>query len=275
MAFHTGLYWAVRKFKLRKLKTLEGYIEYINNYDLSKAPPLSEGKTDNLKDADYNNLFSYLEEYDLIKEKYSLDDVIRDGSDFEKALSLMQWLTDSTYYSGEQCVFHGLLSDDTLDILDFSYKKPFKYAINCRYKAIVLTDLLNAYGIKSYPVAMVDANNDGNHLTVQVYLSDKKKWVLLDPSFNTYFTDDENNVLDVFELRNCFLKGKEPTIYGYNFNGTSECKDIYKKVFIKSNLTNLMTWRDNSISGRKERNFEKRKAFDCKLPDLNSEISCF
>ncbi|MFR5875710.1 MAG: transglutaminase domain-containing protein [Eubacterium sp.] len=267
MAFHTGLYWAVKRFKQRKLKTLDGYTAYLKKWDLSKVPPLSVGKTDDLKDADYNNLFSYLEKYDIIKEKYSLDNVIKGDNDFEKALSLMQWLTDSTYYSGAQCLFHKLLPDDTLAILDFSYKKSFKYAINCRYKAIALTDLLIAYGIKAYPVAMIDANKDGNHLTVQIYLSDDRKWVLFDPSFNTYFTDNENNVLDVFELRDYFLEGKEPIVHGYNFNGTTECIDIYKKVFIKSDLTNLRTWHDNSNSGRKERNFDKRKAFDCKLPD--------
>lgn len=273
MAFHTGLYWAVKKFKLRKLKTLDGYIEYLKNYDLSKVPPLSVGSTDELQEADYKNLFSYLDEYDIIKEKYSLNDVIKGDTDFEKALSLMKWLTDSTYYSGEQCLFHGLLPDDTLTVLDFSYKKPFKYAVNCRYKAIVLTDILLAFGIKAYPVAMVDANKDGNHLTVQAYLSNEKKWVLLDPSFNTYFTDSDNNILNVFELRDCFLDGKEPIIHGYSFNGTTECADIYKKVFIKSNLTYLSTWHDNSNSNRHMKNMNKRKAFDCKLPDFNQVLS--
>lgn len=262
-----SLYWIVQKLKYRKLKTLDGYTEYLNNYDLSKVPPLSAGKTNNLKDADYNNLFSYLDEYDVLLEKYSLYDVIKGSDDFEKVLSLMQWLTDSTYYNGHQCLFYGLLPDDTLSILDFSYKKSFRHAINCRYKAIALTDILIASGYKAYPLAMLDANKDGNHLTVQVYLNDEKKWIMLDPSFNTYFTDDNNCILNAYEVRNLFLKGDEPIIHNYNFNGTKECFGIYKKVFIKSDLTNLSTWHDNSNSGRqKTKDFNKRKQFDCKLP---------
>lgn len=263
-----SLKWAIKKYKLRKLKTQEGYIDFVRNQDLSKTPELSIGETDKLKEPDYDNLFLYLDEYDIIKEKYSLDNVVKGNSDFEKALSLMQWLTDNTYYNGHQCLFHKILPDDTLAILDFSYGKPFEYAINCRYKAIVLADLLIAYGIKAIPIAMIDKNIDGNHLTVQVYLSDEKKWVLLDPSFNTYFVDSDNNVLDVFELRNLFLAGKEPIIKGYNFNGTTECMDVYKELFVKSDLTNLSTWKDNSLSGRKARKFKDMKAFDCKLPSI-------
>lgn len=115
---------------------------------------------------------------------------------------------------------------------------------------------------------MVDSNNDGNHFTVHVYLRDEKKWVLLDPSFNTYFTDNSNNVLNAAELRSYFIDGKEPVIHGYNFNGTTECIDVYKEVFIKSALTKLTTWHDNSDIGRNTTDFDKRKKFECKLPEI-------
>ncbi len=262
------IYWPIQRIKKRKLKTREGYIEYLKKWDISKAPPLTVGNTDGLKDADYDKLFTYLNEYDLLKEKYSLETVIKGDTDFEKALSLMQWLTDSTWYSGEQHLFHPLLQDDTLSILDFGYKKSFYYAINCRYKAIALSDILMAFGIKAYPVSMVDADQDGNHLTVHAYLNDEKKWVLLDPSFNTYFTDSDGNVLNVLELRQYFLDGKEPVIHGYNFNGTTEGITPYKEVFLKSDLTNLSTWHDNTNDCRKTKNFNKRKQFDCKLPKI-------
>jgi len=260
------LKWRIQGIKFRKLKTLDGYIDYIKNQDYSKSDALSIGDTTALEEPDYNNMFIYLDEYDEIKKKYSLDSVIKGNTDFERALSLMQWLTDNTYYNGSQCLFYKLLCDDTLEILDFSYKKGFTGAINCRYKAIVLADLLIAYGIQAYPIVMLDAKKDGNHLTVQVYLSDEKKWVLLDPSFNTYFTDSDNDVLDVLKLRDCFLAGKEPIIVGYNFNGTAEGMDVYKEMFIKPCLTNLRTWKDNSLSGRKTKRIKDRKAFECKLP---------
>lgn len=257
---------AVLKIKLRKLKTLEGYIDYIANQDLSKVPDLSIGDDSSLQTPDYDKLFTYLEEYDQIKAKYALDSIIKGDSDFERALSLMQWLTDNTYYSGHQVLFHKGLFDDTLDILNFSYGKSFEFAINCRYKAIALADLLIAYGIKAMPIAMIDANRDGNHLTVQVFLDDEQKWVLLDPSFNTYFKDENGNILDAFSLRDYFLSGHDPVICGYNFNGTAQCIDIYKELFVKSVMTNLTTWHDNTDANRKSKKFSQRKSFDCKIP---------
>lgn len=259
------LQWLVQKFKLRKLKTLDGYIEYIKSEDISQIPALLDEQSDDINKADLSKLFLYLDEYDIIKEKYSLCDAVKGDNDFEKALSLMQWLTQSTYYNGQQCLFHKLLPDDTLAILDFSYKKSFDFAINCRYKAIVLTDILIAFGIMAYPVGL----NNGDHIVVHLYLREEKKWVLFDPSFNTYFTDSDNNILNVFEMRDCFIDGKEIIVNNYNFNGTAECKDVYKKVFIESNLYNFVTWNDNSNSGRQSRTIKKRKAFDCALPDLN------
>lgn len=204
--------------------------------------------------------------YDIIKEKYALCDVVKGDTDFEKALSLMHWLTQSTYYNGHQALFHKLLPDDTLAILGFSYNKPFYYAINCRYKAIVLTDILIAFGIKAYPVGL----NNGDHIVVHLYLREEKKWVLFDPSFNTYFTDsDNNNILNAFEMRDCIINGKEIMMHGYNFNGTTECLDVYKKVFIESNLYNFCTWNDNSNSGRTSGAIKKRKSFDYALPVMN------
>lgn len=261
----------INRIKFRKLKTLDGYVNYLKNSDLSKSSPLCIENEENLKNTDYENLFSYLDEYYLLKEKYSLNKVIKGNSDFQRALSIMQWLTDSTYYNGYQVVFSKMLPDDALSILDFAYKKPFKYAINCRFKAIVLTDLLISLGFKAYPVAMFDSAKNANHFTVHVYLNDAQKWVLLDPSFNTYFTDDYGKVLNAFELRNIFLNGKEPIINGYNFNRTKECLDVYKEIFIKSCLSNLYTWYDNSNNGRqKTKTFKNKKQFDCKLPDVNS-----
>lgn len=256
--------------KFKKYQSVDKYIEVIKNTDTTKFPPLSVGDIKDLKETDYNNLFSYIDDYKIIKEKYCLDNYTKGQADFEKALSLMQWLTDSTYYFGMQ---YKLISDNTLDILEYAYKKPFKNAINCRCKAIAFADILLACGIKAYPVALIgDKNYEGFgcHLVVHAYLSDKDKWVIFDPSFNTYFTDFDNNSLNAFELRKLFLDGKEPVIHGYNFNGTQECMEIYKEVFIKSCLTNITTWHDNSVNNRNGKNLNKRKSFDYKLPESNS-----
>lgn len=266
-----SLYWAIQKFKNHKLSVLENYIENlkITYADIDKNPVMSLKAPLNLSEPDLKNMYSYLGTYDALLEKYPIKQIMNGKTDFEKVLSVMNWLTMSTFYNGQQHAYSPLLPDDCIAILNYSYKKSFKHAINCRYKAIALTDIFIVLGFKAYPVVLYDADGYSNHFTVHIYLPDMNKWVLLDPSFNTYFVDDNNTPLDVYEIKACFENGNEPTICGYNFNGTNECFEIYKYEFIKKNLAAFSTWKDNSQNGRKKTSniYKTRKSFDCKLPE--------
>lgn len=251
--------------KVRKIDTAEKYFDYVDSCEYKKVP-LSVGSTDKLKDTDCENLFQHIDKYDELIEKYGLNQIAVGSNDFEKAVAVMQWLTDNTMYSGVQL---SALPDDTRQFLDFSFGKPFKNALNCRYKAITLTDLLIALGIKAYPMALQDGQG-GNHFVVHIYCKECKKWAVADPSFNAYFTDENGNVLNVYELRNLFLENKMPVINGYSFNGTERCKTNYINYFIKQCLTNISTWHDNSMDCRTEpKKWKKKKLFDYKLPPLD------
>ena len=98
-------------------------------------------------------------------------------------------------------------------------------------------------------------------------LKERKQWALFDPSFNTYFTGEDGKLFDAVTLRECFLSGKRPVIHGYAFNKTQQCRQVYEQVFIRSCLTNLTTWHDNSMNGRTTKKWSGRKQFDCCLPD--------
>lgn len=258
------------KYKLRKARTLSGYIDYVEKTDLSEIPELtvcidkafdvSEFKTTSIE-----NMFVNLDLFDNIRQKYSLGNIADGGNDFDNVIKLMKWLTENTYYSGAQYKF---LPDDTLKILDFSFQNGFNHAINCRYKAIALSDILVSAGIKAFPVCLVDSNFNGCHLMCEVYLREQNKWIVVDPSFNTYFTDENDRILDVFELRELFLEMKTPKIIGYNFNGTAKCKNIYINVFVKSCLANISTWQDNSGNCRDSQNMNNSKKFIYKVPSL-------
>lgn len=265
------LKWKIEQYKNRKLSILDNYIEnLISTYsNINKSPDMDLKSPLELSETNRENLYSYLKTYDILLKKYALKGIMQGETDFEKAFSIMNWLTESTYYNGQQLSYSNMLPDDSDAILHYSYKKPFRYAINCRYKAIVFTDILIALGFKAYPVVMYDCDGFGNHLTVHLYLEDIKKWVLFDPSFNTYFTDKKNTPLDAYEIKANFLKGENPIICGYNFNGTKKCFDIYKYEFIKKNLAEFSTWSDNSQVGRKKTMniYKTRKTFDCKLPE--------
>ena len=101
-----------------------------------------------------------------------------------------------------------------------------------------------------------------------VYISEEDKWCTFDPSFGCWFTDKENNLLDIFEIRELFLENKEPIVKGYSFNGKQENFDVYINCFIKLCISNLSTWADNSSDRRSEDNFSGRKQFNSAIPEL-------
>ncbi len=260
-----NIHFHIRKFRYRNLKKLDNYLAFVadeSNYIHSKEFRILDSE---LKEqAQEENLFLYLTEYDKIKERYKITGIDNIVNDFEKAVAIMQWLTENTYYLG---MSFKILPDDTLKKLKYSFRKGFSGAINCRDKAIILTDLLIAHGIKAYPIMLNNITKTECHFVTHVYCKELEKWVVLDPSFNTHFTDENNRILNIFELREYKINGKEPLANGYSFNGTQKAKDIYLKYFIGNGLARISTWKDNSNHKRKSGNLGKRKCFDYKLPD--------
>lgn len=254
----------MRFLELLKLKKWENYLAYvkdIRNYE--GIADICECSEDALVETDAENLFNELPQFGLLRKKYVVDGIDSLRNTFDRTVAVMSYLTQHTYYSGAQS---HLVPDDAVGILEWSFDKGFKRAINCRFKAIAFTDLLMSHGIKAYPILMRDKNLIGAHFTVHVYLPENSKWAVFDPSFNTYFTDKTGCILNVYELRSEMLKDIDGVeIVGYDFNGTQECKDVYRKYFISSLLANLSTWRDNSENLRFEKSLASRKPFDAKI----------
>ncbi len=249
----------------------EKYSEYVSEIDyeedLLKNPVCIKDmslKGKKLKETELDRIIQVYNFHKQLDEKYNLSDIASADSDFDKTVQILEWLTQHTYYSGMQM---SRLKDDTLDILDYSFDKPFTHAINCRYRAITFADCLVAVGIKAFPVAMVSSGFSGSHFTCLVYISEIDKWCSFDPSFGCWFTDDEGNLLDIFEIRELFLDNKEPIVKGYRFNGEQENFDVYMNSFLKACISNLSTWDDNSPDRRSKKSFSGRKQFNVAIPE--------
>lgn len=249
----------------------EKYISHVANMDyeidLLNEPICIKDKLsadEELAETELLNIVSRLEMHDRLADEYNLSAVATAKTDFEKVLQVLNWLTEHTYYSGAQM---RLLTDNTLDILKYSFDKSFTHAINCRYKAIAFADCLIAVGIQAYPVCMLSADFCGCHFTCMAYITEIGKWCAFDPSFGCWFSDEDGNPVDIFEIREMFLQGLEPTVNGYNFNGTDESFDVYLNGFLKYCISNLSTWENNSMDGRTKKSYSARKQFNAKIPD--------
>ena len=219
---------------------------------------------EDLVETDLAHISATRELHKKLEEKYKLSEVATADTDFEKVIQFLNWLTQNTFYNGAQ--IHSL-TDNTLDILKYAYGKSFKKALCCRLKAISFADCLVAAGIKAYPVCMCSSVLKNSHFTCQAYISELDKWCAFDPSFGCWFTNKAGNPIDIFEMREIFLQGDEPVVNGYNFNGTTECFDVYINCFLKMCISNLSTWRDNSMDRRDKTKMSDKKRFNGRIPN--------
>ena len=255
------MYW-FNKYR-SYLKSPQAYYYFLEKTDLSRFPALQIGAIDKLEEADESRLYQWMEDYPLLLRQYPLQDCAQGADDFHTALRVMDWLSAHTHYCGLQ---FRLIPDRTPAILAYGYDKPFRNAINCRFKAIAMADCLLALQKKAYPVALIAQKEKGKdqpcHLMVQMYARELEKWVVFDPSCRTYFLDETGRPLDIFELREQFMEEKTPRFPGYDLNGSDGLQDIYIQSFVKPALTNITTWSDNSMDRRNGKSLQTRKPFD-------------
>lgn len=199
-----------------------------------------------------------------LNDKYKLSEIATADTDFKKAVQILNWFTENTFYNGAMLRY---ITDNTIEILNYAFGKTFKNAINCRLKAIAFADCLVAVGIKAYPLCMQSTEFKNCHFTCRAYISELDKWCVFDPSFGCWFADKSGKPIDIFEMREMFLQGVEPTINGYNFNGTTECLNEYMSGFLKLCISNLSTWSDNSMDRRNTKKLPEKKKFNAKLPN--------
>ena len=210
--------------------------------------------------AKQSELFCVIPEHSNLGRKYGFP-YSDELTDKENAFAIMNYLTKHTYYCGAT---RNILPDDGMEILRYSFNQPFKKAINCRAKAIALTDILNSYGINSLPVCCM-SNGGGSHFLVNIWLKEENRFIVLDPSFNCYFSNDRGRNMSVYELSECVLNNRSVTVNGYSFLGTEEFKDYYFDVFIRDLMANISTWETNKRC-RKELSKVCGVVFDTRVP---------
>lgn len=226
---------------IKSIDSPEAYLKFLSDEEKNyKSSPLIATDKYAVNPANIENLFINIKEYDVLKSNYSFpfDEAL---TDIENAISIMAYFTEHTFYSGASLC---ILPDNSLEILNYSFNNGFSHSINCRFKSIVFSDILNSYGIKALPVCLRN-NENGCHFITHVYSREQNKFVAFDPSFNCYFTDDNNNFLSVFELRDCFINNEIINIVGYDLFKTEKFKKLYKAQFIKDCLANISTWNTN------------------------------
>ncbi len=169
------------------------------------------------------------ENYTQLKSKYNLESTAKDGTEFERALRLMDEYAPRLTHKSD---YKNTIPQSATELLEYSLNDK-NHGINCRAKAQILNEMCLSLGIYSRKVWIMpysDYDTDC-HVVNEVWDSSLGKWVMLDITNNTYWLDENKTPLSVLEIRdktalNEFCTPAEP---GDNTNNLQALKDKYRQ----------------------------------------------
>ena len=148
-------------------------------------------------------------EYGTLREKYGLDKLAGKGGAFQRARRLLHHfaprLTHSAYYDNH-------VPCDALSLLEYSYERPDQ-GINCLNKSKILAECCLAVGIFARRVVIMPYSpyDNDNHVVTEIYDHELGRWIMLDPTTDGWFVDENSNPLSILEIRERFAHRKFTT----------------------------------------------------------------
>lgn len=143
-------------------------------------------------------------EFVELREKYALDEIAGKGSDFHRAKRLLHYLAPRLNHSSW---YDNHVPCNALDLLAYSLNNP-EQGINCLNKSKILEECCLALGIYARRVVIMPYSpyDFDNHVVAEIYDRKMKKWIMLDPTTDGYFVDENGCPLSLLEMRKRFAE---------------------------------------------------------------------
>lgn len=192
-------------------------VEPTNNQPLNIVEPINLSRIEILREyAEYgNDKYDVTFEYKFderenmldIIEEYKLDELVEGKSDVDTAITLMNWLCERYKHGNPP---NGLEDNRTPQEL-MEHADNNGGATNCRGLSLILAQLIRAYNIKAFHITCMPYEEPFNdcHVVVSVYCESLSKWIMLDPSYNLYLSNENGELIGVEELRDILIEGGE------------------------------------------------------------------
>lgn len=139
------------------------------------------------------------EDYETLKSKYHIEQTAKEGTEFEKALRLMDEYAPRLTHQSD---YDNHVPANALALLEYSLDNK-KQGINCRAKAQILNEMCLSLGIYARKVWLMPYSKyDGDcHVVNEIFDRTLNKWIMLDITNNEYWVDENNTPLSVLEIR--------------------------------------------------------------------------
>ncbi len=141
--------------------------------------------------------------YSVLREKYDIEKIAGDGTEFEKALNLMNTISPRLSHNGN---FTGYSKEmNAVELLDYALDKP-QNGIFCRAKAQIFNEMFLALNIYSRKLWMVPLSiyDSECHVVNEIWDTVYHKWIMLDTTNNLYWLDENGLPLSALEVREKF-----------------------------------------------------------------------
>lgn len=172
-------------------------------------------------------------ELQALRVKYNLDSVAGTGDEVTRILNVLHWVHNKARHNGSAGLPKIVRNTET--ILKYAQKRD----VNCRGLALFANECYLALGLRARVVTCKPKTSDGDcHVINEVYSEKLGKWLWIDPTFEAYVTDEDKQMLSIFEVRERIIQNKpvqlNPNANWNNQNNTT--KDYYLDYYMAKNL---------------------------------------
>jgi hypothetical protein len=140
-----------------------------------------------------------------LRDIYALDTVAGQGSETDRIIKLTSWVFQLTGHANEPEIPKELNALNLIRLAQVEHKM-----INCYMKTVILNEVFLALGFNARQTHLLPFANeeDESHFITSVYANSLGKWILMDPDFGVYMTDENGIILGVAEIRSRLISGK-------------------------------------------------------------------
>ncbi|MEH3113771.1 transglutaminase-like domain-containing protein [Pedobacter terrae] len=175
-----------------------------------------------------------------IRKDLKLDSVAGKGNELSKIFNLLHWVHNLIRHDGNS---DNPTLKNAIELIRVCREQ--NRGVNCRMLATVLNECYLAMGITSRYITCMpkETNFDDCHVINMVYSKDLRKWIWIDPTFDSYVMDEKGNLLGIQEVRERLIKGMPLVLNAdANWNRTAlQSKEYYLQTYMAKNLYRLET----------------------------------
>ena len=156
--------------------------------------------------------FSYADSSDenlvRLRDMYNLETIAGQGTETDRIINLTRWVYQLTGHANEPEIPKELNAFSLIRLAKDEHMQ-----INCYMKTVILNEIFLAMGLSSRWTHLLPHSHeeDESHVVTSVYSPALGKWILMDPDFGVYVTDEKGAILGVAEIRKRLI-AREPLV---------------------------------------------------------------